>query len=394
MARLLLITDFTEMFAFRLLDGILQYSRENSERWVVCKMPPAYKNELGIDGVVRWALKWKADVVIAQFEDEDDVSLFEKNGILAIAQDYRHRFSTIPNITADYLGTGKMAAEFFLKKGFYNFAFFGYNQVCWSDERCQGFRDTVERSGRCKSFSFYDSQKIDSLWFYEAEGLDQWLKSLPKPVAVMCCDDTQASILLQACQSCGVKTPEDVVVIGVDNDHIMCHLCSPSLTSIDVDIERGGYEVARMASRIIRQNDIKAHDIVLQPIKVCERMSTSVYATKDTNVLKALVFIHQHIEKKINVSDVLEVVPMSRRLLEQRFKAEVGETIYSYISRMRVARFAHLLQVTSDPINEIALRMDEEDSKTLSRRFKELMGCTPLEYRKSAQIEENNTRNQ
>ena len=108
-------------------------------------MPPSYKRQLGMEGVVAWAKEWRADVVIAQFDPEDDVTLFRKNGIVAIAQDYISKFDSIPNITGDYALTGTMAADYFLSKGFTNFGFFGYNGVCWSDERCEAFRSRIEK---------------------------------------------------------------------------------------------------------------------------------------------------------------------------------------------------------------------------------------------------------
>ena len=130
MVRLLFITDFTESFAYALLRGIIRYSNQ-TEQWVVCRMPPAYKRELGLKGVIRWAKKWGADVVIGQFEETDKVELFRRNGIVALAQDYKAKFSSIPNITGDYIKTGRMAADLYLHKGFRNFAFFGYKDVCW-----------------------------------------------------------------------------------------------------------------------------------------------------------------------------------------------------------------------------------------------------------------------
>lgn len=328
-----------------------------------------------------WALQWGADVIIAQFDDDDDVSIFKEHGIVAIAQDYRHRFSQIPNITGDYIATGEMAADLFISKGFRNFAFFGYNEVCWSDERCRGFWKRLETFGMGHFFAEYDGQNIDNLWYYESVGLKQWLLELPKPVAIMACDDNQANILLEACNSCGLKLPDEVAVIGVDNDEILCNLSNPTLSSIDVDIARGGYEAAKMAMRMLRDKNYMGEDIVLKPVGIVNRLSTSVFATQDKQVLKALLFIHQNIDKKINVNDVLEVVPLSRRLLEMRFKKEVGETIYTYISRARIDRFAQLLLTTNDSVTDIVISMDEEDSKSISRRFKELRGMTPSKFR-------------
>ena len=125
MLRLLIISDFTESFPVKLMEGIVHYSRQK-EQWAICRMPPAYKAKIGIPGVVRWAKDWGADAVIGQFEQTDEVELFAQEGIVAVAQDFKKRFKTIPNITADYLGTGKMAARFYIDRGFRNFGFFQY----------------------------------------------------------------------------------------------------------------------------------------------------------------------------------------------------------------------------------------------------------------------------
>ena len=379
--RLLFITDFTEQFAYRLLRGIYNYS-QRTDQWVVCKMPPSYKHQLGMEGVVAWAKEWRADVVIAQFDPEDDVSLFTENGIVALAQDFVRKFEVIPNITADYDLTGSMAAEHFLAKGFENFAFFGYNGVCWSDERCEGFKSRLEKAGYGNSLYIYDRQNIDNLWYYDQSVLMDWLQSLPKPVAIMACDDTQGSILLQACNSCGLKIPFDVAVLGVDNDEILCNMSDPAMSSINVDIERGGYEVAAMVDRMVKDRSYKGEDILLKPLRVVERVSSSVLATDDPAVLQAIRFICANVDHKVCVEDVLKHVPVSRRLLEQRFKNATGLTIYNYISKQRINRFAQLLLTSNDSISEIAERLDEFDTKSISRRFKDIKGCTPSEYRK------------
>ncbi|MBR5043493.1 MAG: DNA-binding transcriptional regulator [Bacteroidales bacterium] len=379
--RLLFITDFTEQFAYRLLKGILDYARE-TEPWVVCKMPPSYKKELGIPGVVKWALEWHADVVIGQFDPDDDVTLFKKNGIVALAQDYIVKFDSIPNITADYDRTGAMVAERFLSLGFKNFGFFGYNNVCWSDERCDGFKRKIEEAGYGQVFYKYDRQSIESVWNYNRPGLLEWIQELPRPVAIMACDDNQAIILLQACKAMGVKIPSEIAIVGVDNDEILCNLSDPSLSSVNVNIERGGYEAAKMAERMVKDSSYQGEDIVLKPIMLVRRLSSSVYATKDPAILTALHFISSNIDRHINVGDVLEVVPLSRRLLEQRFLKATGTTIYKFISYQRVSRFAELLLESNDSVANIAARLDEPDTRSISRRFLAIKGCTPTEFRR------------
>ena len=206
MLRLLIITDFTESFANKLLKGIVTYSRQK-EQWIIRRMPPSYKTKIGIPGVIRVAKEWNVDAVLGQFEETDDMSLFAKNGIVVVAQDFKKRFAGIPNITADYLGTGQMAARFFLDRGFRNFGFFGFRNVCWSDERCEGFRREVEAAGFGESFYEYNLQELDRLWFYERDQLAQWLQMIPKPIGIMASDDNQSYNLIEACHSAGVKIP-------------------------------------------------------------------------------------------------------------------------------------------------------------------------------------------
>ena len=220
------------------------------------------------------------------------------------------------------------------------------------------------------------------MWYYDQSVITDWLQSLPKPIGIMACDDNQGNILLQACELCGFHVPYDVAVIGVDNDEILCGMSNPAMSTINVDIERGGYDTAAMVDRMVKDPSYMGEDIVLRPLSVIERLSSSVFATNDKEILMALKFIHANIDSRIQVTDVLKAVPLSRRLLEQRFKKMTGFTVYNYISYQRITRFAQLLISSSDSISDIAARMDEFDTKSISRRFKELKGCTPTEYRK------------
>jgi LacI family transcriptional regulator len=380
MIRVLIISDFTESFSHKLLAGLVDYSRQK-EQWIVRRMPPEYKAQIGIPGVIRVAKEWEVDAVVGQFEPTDDIGLFAENGIVAIAQDYKKKFTTIPNITADYLGTGRMAARFFIERGFRSFGFFGFNDVCWSDERCEGFRREVEEAGFGDSFYAYRMQEIDMVWYYQRNRLREWLRSIPKPIAIMACDDNQGSNLVEACHSIGIKIPSEVSVMGVDNDESLCSLGSTTLTSIQIDIEKGGRQTAALVERLVADPTAPAEDIVLQPVKIVSRMSTAAFATDDQQILKALLFIHKNALKKISVSDVMAEAALSRRLLERRFKDVTGKTLYEYITDQKLKYFAEQLADTDEQVINIALSMGEIDTKSISRRFKQLYGCTPVEWR-------------
>ena len=380
--RLVFLTDFSEQFPYRLLRGIYKYAQENKQHWIVCRMPASMREQHPFEDFVSWCREWQADVVIGQFTPDVDLEQFRRNGIIAIAQDFISLFPNVPNITADYHKMGEMAAERCVARGFREFAFFGNNGMCWSDGRRDGFRDYLVEAGYGDHVHVYNQQRISNLWYYRRDLLRDWLLSLPKPVSVFCCDDNQALILAEACNALGIEIPYQVAILGVDNDEILCNMSNPPLTSIDVDIERGGYEVAAMVTQMQHAPSYQGNDIVLQPLHIVTRESSNLITTKDVQVHKALTFIHSHLDRKIQVTDVLAVVPMSRRLLEQRFLKATGKSVYQYISDQRINYFARLLLDTDEPIGNLAARMDEPDPKSLSRRFKELKGCTPSEYRK------------
>lgn len=378
--RLLFITDFTEQFPYRLMRGILDYSKE-TEPWICFKMSPSYKREIGIKGIAEWAVKWRADIVIGQFDASEDVTEFTKRGIVTFAQDYIYKFDSVPNITADYDMTGAMAARFFSTRGFKNFGFVGYDKACWSVERCNGFVKELASSGIDKVF-INETQQIDKLWYSDFEAIREWLEGLPKPIAIMACDDNQGSLILEICKAAGINVPSEVAVIGVDNDEIMCSMTDPPLSSINVDIEKGGYELAAIASQMVREKRFMCEDILLKPTNVVPRASSNIFATADNAVLSALQYISDNAYHRISVDDVLGAAHISRRLLEQRFYKETGNTIYQYITMVRMNVFARLLLETKDPISEIAARLDEPDTKSISRRFLAVKGCTPMEFRK------------
>ena len=380
MIRVLIISDFTESFSHKLLAGIVDYSRQK-EQWIVRRMPPEYKAQIGIPGVIRVTKEWDVNAVIGQFEPTDDIGLFAENGIVAIAQDFKKKFTSIPNITAEDLGTGRMAARFFIDRGFRNYGFFGMNDVCWSDERCDGFRREVEAAGFGDSFYSYRMQEIDMVWYYQRNRLREWLRMIPKPIAIMACDDNQGANLIEACHGIGIKIPEEVSVIGVDNDETLCSLGSTTLTSIQIDIEEGGRQTAALVERLVADPKAPVEDVVLRPVKIVGRMSTAAFATADQQILKALLFIHKNALKKISVSDVMTEAALSRRLLERRFKSVTGKTLYEYITDQKLKYFAEQLADTDEQVINIALSMGENDTKSISRRFKQLYGCTPMEWR-------------
>lgn len=379
MLKVLFISDFSESFTNKILKGIVNYSME--KLWSICRMPAYYKKTIGIEGVLKWAKEWGTDAIIGTFEEADDLSIIRNEGIIVIAQDYKKKFRNIPNITADYIGTGRMAARYYIERGFQHFAFFGLNDVCWSDERCEGFRNEITEAGFGDSFFEYNLQDINHVWFYEAGRLSEWLKSLPKPIGIMTCDDNQGNLLIEACHTTGIKTPSEISIIGVDNDELLCNLGVTTLSSISINLEEGGYQTAQLIERMVMKPDCKHEDIVLKPIRIVERSSTAAFSTKDKEIQKAVMYIYHNRQKKISVKDVVSNSALSRRLLEVRFKNVTGHSIYQYIANLKIKTFADMLLETDEQVINIALSLGENDAKSISKRFKTIYGCSPNEYR-------------
>lgn len=383
MVRLIFLSDFTEAYAHHLLQGILTYAKQkDQEAWVVCRMPPSYKETYGTKGVVEWAKKWEANAIIGRFNHDDDIDLFRRNGIIAIAQDFKRRFNNIPNITSNYHDTGRLAARFFIEKGYEHFAFYGYKDTVWSDERCDGFYEGVKEAGYGKNFHTYTNQQLETLWYYDTTPLLNWLNQLPRQTAVFCCDDNQGNKITEICKSNRIQIPEHLAVLGVDNDTTLCELSDPPLSSVHLDIEAGGYETAELIMNLMTQKDFQPQDVIIKTTSIINRASTNSFATNDMYINEALEFIHSNLDKALNVTDLVKKLPLSRRLLEMRFKKVTGRSVYNYIIYNRIEEFARKIHETDKPINEIATEMEFYNYSNLVQQFKQIKGCTPTEFRK------------
>ena len=385
MARILFLTDFSEAYARNLLLGIARYAHAVGQAWSLCRLPLSIRDKFGIEAVIDLAKKMRADAVIGQFYNTDNVELFARNGIITIAQDFKARFTTIPNITGPHFLAGKMGAEYFAKKGFRHFAFYGTRDVVWSDERMQGFRETVRAANPSFTFSALCKNTQNALWDYDTNQLVTWLQPLPKPVAIMACDDNHAYHITEACQQGEgggrLRIPDDIAVLGVDNDETICRLSSPNLSSLNQNIEQGGYDVAQLIDRILRDPATPREDVMVQPTHIVTRQSTDIYANNDQHIAEVLKYIHENISQKITVDELVELVPLSRRLLETRFKRSMGTSIYDYILQTRIEKVAQLL-CEGMSVSEAAIELGFSDIKNLSRMFRQQRGMTPSEYRR------------
>jgi LacI family transcriptional regulator len=375
MYKVILMIDCASEHDRRLLRGMTRYSKENGP-WMFYRVSPDFRFEGNREEwVVQWAKQWGADAIIGRW-DERKLGLLQELNIPVVLQNNRRRSEVYSNITGDYNHIGRMAAQYFRKKLLVNYAFFGIKDIIWSEERCKGFRDEV-LSHNGKFFSFVEPVTGD-----DREKIMEWLKSLPKPVAMFCCDDAHALFVAETCTVLGIRIPEDIAVLGVDNDDLLCNISDPTISSIEMDVENGGYMTCRRLHQQIIQKQSAPFNIVIGSLGIKERASTNTYNISDPQVLKIVKHIDSAFSTEIQIADILRLVPMSRRSVEMRFKNATGMTIYQYLLSVRVEHMAYLLSTTDHLFADIAYEVGFRDSANISRTFRKFKGCTPMEYRK------------
>jgi LacI family transcriptional regulator len=218
-------------------------------------------------------------------------------------------------------------------------------------------------------------------WENEQRHVSEWIKTLPKPVGMLACNDDRGQHILEACKQSGFKVPEDVAVIGVDNDPMICEIGDPPMTSIALSVESAGYEAAKLLDRLINNKKKNGLQIIVSPTHIVQRQSSDILAVNDTEVASSIRFIRENAKNKILVNDVVKATSISRRSLEQRFRKTVHRSICSQIRRVRIELISKLLIETNLPIFQIISLFNFTDVEHISRFFKKEKGIGIREFR-------------
>lgn len=292
----------------------------------------------------------------------------------------------IPRVMADHEQVGRLAAGHFLDRGLRHYGFFGYTDHAFSKGREAGFRRGIERAGfRVSSYLSDDPLHPEptGLWRWD-DGLQRWLIGLRRPVGVLASHDIQGVQLSEACRRAGLRVPDEVALLGVDDDDLFCELARPSLSSVALPGERIGYEAARMLEALLSgpRRRTSNRPILLPSPGVVTRQSSDVLAIADEDVAAAVRFIRAHAHGPIGVADVLGAVAVSRRSLERRFRAALGRGLGEEIRRVRLEKARGLLSGTEMPIAQVATNSGFSETKHLSTVFRREAGVTPTEFRR------------
>ena len=381
MKRILLLTDLSSGYSRNMIKGVVNYSNKFGP-WIFYRIPIYYRELYGDEGVVMWAKKWNADAIIAQFSNVN-VKALKNLKIPIVIQNYKDRSSSISNLTGDYYNTGVLAADFFIQKGFRFFAYYSSSETVWMRERRDGFVDTIEKKGY-DVYLFHEPVDISKSekWGYDMNAVSNWLLGLPKPVALFACDDQYALQITEVCKMLNINVPNDIAVLGVDNDELLCSISNPTLSSIELDTINGGYELGKLLHDLIEGRKKPPENIVIKPLRIVTRQSTERFGVNNKNIEKILKYIELNYMKSLCVTDIISISTFSRRVLEKLFKKETGTSIYQYIQQFRIEKFAELLITTDLSLVDAAYKCGFEDYKNVSRIFSKIKVYTPLQYKK------------
>lgn len=379
MIKILVLFDSSAEFSRRFLKGLIRYSMDYGP-WSFYRLPAYYRTLYGDAGILERIREWEIDAVIAQWENED-VSFLEQLDIPVFLQTYRDPDVMCSKISGDYKKVGAMAADFFVRKRFRNFAFYGHNSSFWSKKRAEGFREEVEKNGG--NFFYFESEPLNETeWSGSHAGLDDWLRALPKPVGLLACDDGYALQISEMCKVNNIDIPNELSLLGVDNDELICNLSYPSISSVVTDDKNGGYTAGKMLHRQIQSKTNNIFNISINPVRIELRQSTEKYNVSNKAILDAVNYIDANFMSDLSIEELTGVVPLSRRNLEIKFKEEMGTSIYRFILDNKVGYISHQLLVTNKSPLEIALEVGYKDVRNIYRLFKKSTGYTPIDFRK------------
>ena len=290
-----------------------------------------------------------------------------------------------PHIITNCARIGQMGASHFLDCGFRHLAFCRSGDLYWSERRCNSFVEAVAQAGHDTHVYKLPSRRAHQQWHVEQRLLADWLTALPKPVGVMAPTDDRALELVAACDAAGVKVPEEVAILGVDNDDLVCNMATVPISSVALDVKQAGYDAAALLHKLMKGKNPGRQEILVRPTHIEARRSTDISALEDTAVAEAVRFIHNKVHQPLQVADVARHVSVSQRSLFERFHRTLGKSVFEEITRVRIAKIAWLLETTPLSIKEISEIMNMPDETHLSRYFLARKGVSPIAWRKQVQ---------
>lgn len=374
--RVALLVETSREYGRGLLRGIIRYQQEHGP-WSIYFKPHGLN-----DPPPPWLASWRGDGILARIDNRRMANAVLRAKVPAI--DLRASLGDLglPIVGINNHSVVRLAVEHFLERGHRHFAFYGtpLGEHHYQDMRATVFAEMLQARGH--SCHVYAHPRTALTWDQEQSHLARWLQGLPKPVAVMTCQDDRGQQVLNACLRAGLAVPDDIAVLGVDNDPFLCNLATPPLSSIDVNCERIGYEAAALLDRMMKGKRAPCLPVYLEPRGIVVRQSTDVMAIDDPHVMQAARLIRSHACAGESVGQLLQQVPVARSALFRRFKQLLGHSPKEEVTRVRMERAKELLRETQLSVADVADRTGYAESKYFIEVFNRTIGMTPLRYRR------------
>ncbi len=371
-----LLIETSHAYGRRLLHGIARYICEHAPWSVYCH--PQGRNE----SPPRWLERWRGDGIIARLDNRKMVRVLLRTRVPVVTL---RGILGLPGIGLDNRAVAQLVGRHFIELGLRHFGFCGLpgGEARITDARCKYFRQLIEEAGYpCSVYVPRPGGHRGANWEQEQARLARWLKKLPKPVGIMTGYDEHGLQVLNACRRIGLLVPDEVAVVGVLNDELLCGLASPPLSSVDLNPERIGYEAAALLDRLMAGAEPPKEISEFPPRGLVVRQSSDMAGITDRQVAAALRFIREHASEMIGVAQVAAALDISCRTLENRFVKLLGRTPKQEILRIQLARAQELLTHTNLPMAVVAEKAGFRSSGYLCEVFHRRMGCTPGTYRR------------
>lgn len=376
-----LLIETARGFGRDFLLGVARYSRLHGP-WSFHITPGDYKQ------AVPKMKQWGGTGIIARIADEHVAQAVIEANLPTIALGLTdeqmlpgHPLANVSEISSDPSEVSRLAAEHLLARQLRQFAYVGSLDRAWAARREKAFCDYLTARGFQPHVYRQPAQRRDRVWEREQEYLANWIKSLPTPIGLFACDDDRGREVLESCSIAELHVPEDVAVVGVDNDKVFCELSDPPLSSVALNAESAGYRAAALLDSMMRGRVRKPQRIVVEALTVVTRRSTEVVAVEDQDIAAALQFIHREKGRGISVESVVHEVAVSRRNLEKRFRDTIGRTILEEIQLVRLEGAKRLLVETTYPISKVAALSGFGSTGYFIQFFQSRVGTTPRKYR-------------
>ena len=380
--KILLFIESTTSFGRDILQGIASYANERGH-WMITM------HERGIfDAPPNWLRNWKGNGLISRTANPTALAVLKRLSChqVELLGDGAGRPS---EVAEDEKTICRLAFEHFRDRDLKHYAFYAYGNSWWIRLRVQTYVDILKSEGIvCYLLEEKTRQWINlhPVWDERYEKpLIEWLRKLPKPVGLMTLYDYQSTLVIEACHKAGIAVPEEIAVLGTSNDMHLCNLSVPSISSIDPNAVRIGYEAARLLDLKMNHHPLPLLPILVNPKGVVQRRSTDMIAVEDTDIVAAIVFIRENVFSGITVADVVREVAVSQSTLQRRFKKFFGRTPEQEMLRLRIARAKELLRNTSHPVSLIARLSGFSGQAYFVKAFEHACGTTPTRFRKVEQ---------